>query len=785
MDRQYLTHITHWGAFQARSDGSQLTDVKPLPDDPDPYPLIDNVASAQHHAARIDRPYVRESWLHQRPSPDQPSPDQPSRDQPSRDRSYSDRFIPIEWPRAISMLGDELQRVYSTHGAASVYGGSYGWASAGRFHHCQSQLHRFLNCLGGFTSSVNSYSYGTSEVLLPHIVGSADLIMRGATSWQSIAGNTDLVVAFGGLPRKNAAATAGGVRHHSTSSWLKTAHERGTKFVSVSPLRDDTCDEIDPQWLAIWPGTDTALMLALAHVLISQNLLDRSFLRSHTVGFNVFESYVTGAADGIAKTPEWAEEITHIAAQEIHRLATRMTTGRTMVTVSWSLQRNQHGEQPVWLAIVLAAMLGQIGLPGGGFGHGYSSSGYIGQPRPAVAVPSLRQGHNPVPDFIPVARIADMLLRPGETFGYNGKSYTYPDIKLVYWCGGNPFHHHQNLARLRTAFTRPETVVVHEQFWTSTARHADIVLPATMSIERNDFAVGKNEATVTAMPQLTTPAGQARDDFDIFADLSAYLGVGADFTQHRNESQWLRYLYAELAERLTAHNSNAAVPDFDEFWRIGTVDLPVAEEQILLEQFRANPGANPLATPSGKIEIFSQPIADANAPHVAGHPVWNEPDESPRSARAADYPIQLLANQPKTRLHSQLDIGKHSQDAKISGREPVRMNAADAATRGLATGDTVIISSAHGRCLAGLHISDQVAAGVAQLSTGAWYDPDPDDPQLCRQGNPNVLTADIPSSELSQGCTGSIVMVQIERAADSVGNHGAFTLPPLAHPNDS
>lgn len=741
----FRPHMTHWGGFEARSDGQRLTDIRPLADDPDPSPLINNVASAQHAPERIDQPYIRAGWL---------------RDGSGAPGRGSQEFVPVSWDTAIELLAGELDRVYTSQGAASVYGGSYGWASAGRFHHSQSQLHRFLNCLGGFTRGVTNYSYGTSEVLLPHIVADSDEVMRGATSWQNIAEHTELLVAFGGLPSKNAAVTSGGIRRHSIGTSIAAARRGGTRFVSVSPLRDDTPAEAGAQWLRIRPGSDAALMLAIAYVLIDEDMLDREFLATRTRGFEAFEAYVMGREDGIAKDPSWAQGITEVPAADISGLARDMARQRTMVTVSWSIQRNQHGEQPVWLAIVLAAMLGQIGKPGGGFGHGYSSSGYIGRQRPAVQLPAVPQGHNPVGDFIPVARIADMLLNPGASYRFNGRTHTYPHIKLVYWCGGNPFHHHQDLARLRSAFQRPDTVVVHDPFWTATAQHADIVLPATMSVERNDFAAGKNEHIVTAMPQLTEPAGQARNDFDIFAELAGKLDVEDEFTAGRDEAGWLQHLYEQLTARVRSHDSDWPIPDFDEFWRAGHLELPQTDgDQVLFARFAADPDSHPLATPSGKIEIFSSPIADSGA--IPGHPVWMQPDEWPGDP---SYPLILLANQPRARLHSQLDGGEHSQADKIAGREPLRMNPHDASVRGLNDGDLVVVSSPRGRCLAGLQLSDDVSRGVAQLSTGAWYAPDPTDPAFCRNGNVNVLTADRPTSPLTQSCAGGHVMVEVDRA---------------------
>ena len=354
-----------------------------------------------------------------------------------------------------------------------------------------------------------------------------------------------------------------------------------------------------------------------------------------------------------------------------------------------------------------------------------------------------------------------MLLNPGAAYDYNGQRLTYPGIRLVYWCGGNPFHHHQDLARLREAFARPETVVVHDPFWTATARHADIVLPATMTIERDDYGSGQNDRMFFPMPALTRPHGEARDDYAIFAGLADRLGVGKDFTEGRTAMDWLRHLYDEWQGKLAERGR--AVPGFDEFWASDGLELPVASEpQVAFADFRADPEGHPLTTPTGKIEIFSETIDSYRYPDCPGHPVWREPDEWLGSPAARRFRLQLVANQPRSRLHSQLDVGAYSQSLKIAGREPVRLHPADAAARGLRDGDLVRIFNDRGACLAGLAVDEAVRPGVAQLSTGAWYDPDPANPGFCRHGNPNVLTADRPSSTLSQGCTGQLALVEIE-----------------------
>jgi biotin/methionine sulfoxide reductase len=449
-----LPHSCHWGAFSVSAHDGAIA-VLPHPDDPDPSALLGNIPAAVAHKARIARPMIRRGWLEAGPGSDR--------------RRGDDELVEVSWRQALDHAAGDIRRIYATYGPRAVFGGSYGWASAGRFHDAQHQIHRFLNYAGGYVRSVNSYSSGAATVILPHVIGPQSAVAGNNVSWDELVADSALVLAFGGMALKNNDVGGGGTSRHIARQSLRAARERGVEFHLVGPLRDDLPDFVEAVWHPIRPGTDTALMLGMAYALVDEARYDRAFLDRYCTGWEVFEAYLLGHRDGTPKDPRWAAAICGLPADEVAALARHCVGRRTLVTCSQSLQRAEHGEQPVWMGVVLAAMLGQIGLPGGGFAYALGSTSNTGKPPLAVPLPNVPTGHNGVADFIPVARIADLLLHPGEEFDYDGRRLAYPDIRLVYWAGGNPFHHHQDLGRLRRAFARPDTVIVHDSVWTATA----------------------------------------------------------------------------------------------------------------------------------------------------------------------------------------------------------------------------------------------------------------------------------------------------------------------------
>ena len=739
---------THWGLYEVTRAADGRESLRPFAGDPDPAPIGLDALSEEVARLRVRRPSIRKSWLDHGPGA-------------APERRGDEPFVEVAWERALDLVTSELKRVIAERGNTAIFGGSYGWGSAGRFHHAQSQIHRFLNAIGGYVRHTDTYSLGAARVLLPHIVAPMEELMATHTTWDVIERNTKLFVCFGGIPTKNAQVSSGGAFEHRVPGALKRLAGAGVRFVNISPVRDSLETGGAVEWLAIRPNTDTALMLALAHTLYVENRHDQAFLARYCAGFERFVPYLTGASDGQPKNAAWAASITEIPAERIVALAREMAAQRTMLNIAWSLQRAHHGEQPYWMLVTLACMLGQVGLPGGGFGVGYGAINLMGSPNPRFAGPTLPQGSNAVRAFIPVARIADMLLNPGAGFDYNGARHVYPDIRLIYWAGGNPFHHHQDLNRLARAWRKPETIVVHEQFWTAASRMADIVLPATTSLERDDIGQAGGERHLVAMKRVREPVGEARDDYAIFAELAHRLGAAVSFTENRSVLEWLKTIYE--VSRARAKDAGIALPEFDDFWTAGIATIGQRNARsVMLEEFRADPETHRLATPSGRMEIFSARIAGFGAGDCPGHPVWREPAEWLGSAQARRHPLHLLSDQPSTRLHSQLDHSAHSQAGKVAGRQPITLNPHDAAARRIRDGDVVRVFNERGACLAGAVVSDVIRPGVVRISTGAWFAPLG---AFENNGNPNVLTLDIGASSLSQGCSAQTCLVEVEKFA--------------------
>ncbi|MCW9697840.1 trimethylamine-N-oxide reductase TorA [Avibacterium sp. 20-129] len=753
----------HWGPL-----GVVLEDGKVVKSGPAiPSPLVNElqtvVADQLYSETRVKYPMVRKGYL------------EGNKDTTLRGR---DEWVRISWDKAFELVANEMKRVRDSYGPTGIYAGSYGWYSSGALHAARTLLHRYLNVTGGFVGSKGDYSTGAAQVIMPHVLGTIE-VYEQQTSWDVILESSEIVVLWSANP-----LTTLRIAWTSTDQqgieYFKKLKESGKRIICIDPVRSESCEFLGAEWIPINTATDVPLMLGIAHTLVSENKHDKAFLQKYTAGYDKFEEYLLGKADGQPKDAAWASKLTGVPVEVIKQLATDFSTKRTMLMGGWGMQRQRHGEQSHWMMVTLASMLGQIGLPGGGFGFSYhyanggaptATGGIIGS---ITANPSAQAGEKTWLDetskmSFPVARVADALLNPGKTIQYNGTEITYPDIKLVYWAGGNPFVHHQDTNTLVKAFYEPETFIVNEVNWTPTARMADIVLPVTTSYERNDLTMSGDYSMMNIYPmkQVVSPQFEAKNDYDIFTELAKRAGVEAQFTENKSEMDWLKGFYQTAFD--AARKNRVLMPKFEKFWEenkpITFKASEKAKKWVRYENFRNDPLLNPLGTPSGKIEIYSDVIAKMNYDDCKGYPSWMEPAEFAGNT-TPEAPLALVTPHPYYRLHSQLAHTSLRQKYAVNDREPVLIHKDDAAVRGIVDGDIVRIYNQRGQVLAGAVVTDGIIKGTVALHEGAWYDPadlGQSDKPLCKNGCPNVLTRDEGTSKLAQGNSPNTCIVQVEK----------------------
>ncbi|MBC8441473.1 MAG: trimethylamine-N-oxide reductase TorA [Deltaproteobacteria bacterium] len=765
----------HWGGLRAIVKGGRFVEAIPFEKDPFPTSLVKASSDYVYSPSRVKYPMVRAGFLKNGHKSD------------TSERGTG-KFVRVSWEKATKLVASELKRVKEQYGVASIYGGNPGWRKVGKLHNSTAGLGRLLNLNGGCTRGSGDYSTGASQVIMGHVMGNMEVYSQ-QTVWPVIIESSDLVVMWGS-DLINTDRMGWGLPDHGGQVGLEALKKSGKKVVVIDPLRSDTAEYVNADWIAPRPGSDVAMMLGVAHTLYTQKLYDEEFLDEYTVGFDKFKAYLTGESDGQPKTPEWASEICDVDAKIIKTLARTMAKGRTMLMAGWSLQRADHGEQTHWMIVTIASMLGQIGLPGGGFGLAYH---YDGAGSPQSPMPSYGAGlggfsagsaPKKMPPTIPVARISDALLNPGQKIDFNGGTVTYPDIKLMYWAGGNPLHHQQDRNKLVKAWQKPETIIVHEMFWTATAKYADIVLPTATTFEQDDIeGLGDYSARfIYPLHKVIDPLYESKPTYDIFAAIAEQLGYGQEFTEGKSKMDWIESFYNAAVQQAKSKKIN--IPDFKTFWEGGSYvefDIPESAKQwVRHADFREDPLLEPLGTASGKIELYCKAIEKMGYDDCPPHASWQEPVEWLGSKKTAQFPLHLLSSHPKDRLHSQMNnVTSLREKYAIKDREPIWMNTKDAAARGIQHGDIVRVFNDRGEVLAGAYVTDRFRKGVVRLREGGWYDPKEPGKigSLCKYGHVNVLTIDKGSSKLSQANIANTALVQVKKFTGTVPKVTAFDPP--------
>jgi len=761
---------THWGIIKAYVEAGRLTRVAPYANDAaSPSPVIQAFADRVYSRDRVKYPMVREGFLKNGANSD------------TSERGKG-KFVRVSWDKAFELVASELQRVKKTYGNEAIHTGSVDWHSVGKLHNSPVLLRRMMGQFGGFVDNSGDFSIAAAMVILPHVIGGTEVYDQ-PTAWETVLGSTDTVVLWGATLLKNN-QIGWEPTDHTTYEYLKRLKVSGKKIISIDPRMTDTAQYLGADWIAPRPNTDTALMLGLMHTLYSENLYDADFINKYTVGFKKFLPYLLGQDGTPAKTADWAAAITTIPADTIRDLARTMAKGRTMLMSGWAIQRQDHGEQSYWALVTLAAMLGDIGLPGGGFGLSYHYANGGSLTANGAALGGIPAGDNPVSTVVPYARgLSDMLLNPGKVVDYNGEKITYPDIKLVYWAGGNPLSHQMDRNRQIKAWQKPQTIIVNDIFWTNTAKFADIVLPVNTTFERNDVISASEYSGhyIVAMPKLVESQYESRSDYEIFTGIAEKLGFADKYTDGKSEMDWIKSFYDEALKDAAA--KGLKMPDFKTFWADNKViEFPIpadAKDYVRFSQFRANPVENALGTPSGKIHIFSREIEGFAYDDCPAHPTWLEPVEWLGSGKTAKHPLHIVSPHPKYRLHSQMNNTWMRETYEVAGREPIWINPADADERSIKSGNIVRVFNERGATLAGAIVTKRIRQGVVMLQEGAWYDPDKpgEAGAMCKHGNINVVTIDKGTSKLAQGNIANTALVQVEAYKEAAPAITAFTPP--------
>ncbi len=682
------------------------------------------------------------------------------------------KFERISWDEALNTLASRLKHTVERYGNEAVYlnysSGIVG-GNITRSSPYASLVARLMNCYGGFLSHYGTYSTAQIACAMPYTYGSND-----GNSTSDIE-NSQLVVMFGNNPAETR-MSGGGI-----TWYLEQARERSNaRMIVIDPRYTDTAAGREDEWIPIRPGTDAALVAGIAWVLINENKVDQPFLDKYCVGYDEktlpagapanghYKAYILGYGDdGVEKTPQWAAQITGIPADRIIKLAREIGDAKpAYICQGWGPQRHANGEQTARAIAMLPILTGNVGINGGNSGARESTY--------TITIERMPVLENPVKTSISVFTWTDAITRAHEMTstrdGVRGKEKLDVPVKFIWNYAGNTLiNQHADINRTHDILQDDslcETIVVIDNFMTSSAKYADLLLPDLMTVEQediipNDYA-GNMGYLIFSQPA-TAPKFERRAIYDILSDVAKRLGpdVYQAFTEGRSQHEWLEHLYATMRAR------DSALPSFEALRQMGIYKRKDPNGHfVAYKAFRDDPQANPLNTPSGKIEIYSAQLAQIASTWqlekddiISALPVYTPGFESWESPERGRFPLQLFGFHYKARTHStyaNIDI------LNAACPQEVWLNPLDASRRGINNGDTVRVFNSRGEVRLAAKVTPRIMPGVTAMGQGAWHNARMDGDRIDHGGCVNTLTTLRPSP-LAKGNPQHSNLVEIEK----------------------
>ncbi len=643
------------------------------------------------------------------------------------------KFRQASWEEAVDYICKEWVRIRDTYGVGSRYV-HYGWGVSALVTPLQL-MKRLLALDGGFLDYYNSYSTACINYTTPYLFGTKQV----GNSYRDLV-NSKLIILWGHNPAET--------RFDHMMYYLKEAKKRGIPILCVDPRYHDTARLLGAEWIGIRPATDSALMDAMAYVMITKSLYDEHFIKTYCQGFTAdtmpkgyeeaedYFSYVLGKRDGVEKTPTWAEKITGVSAAKIRELAIRYATTKPAALIQgYGPQRNRNGEQTIRGSVALACLTGNVGISGGWAGAS------VCQPGPVY--PSMPTVENPYKRTIPVYTWTDEL-RAGK-------------LKMIFNLAGNALlNQHGDIgatAKLLEDTSLCECIVCSDVFMTPSAKYADVILPAVSFLEMNNMVTPWEVGNfIGAVNKVAEPLGQCRFEYDWMKEIARRIGVYDAFTEgHETVEEWLRDRYEAIRPQVPD------LPKYEEFVREGIYRYPVGKPHVAFQEQIERPGTCPFPTPSGKIEIFSPALYElGNHKEIPGIPGYLPVSEGPEDELYGKYPLQLVGYHTKRRCHS-----IHDTNEELEKLDPqrVHIHVEDATARGIKDGDMVRVYNDRGTCILPAKVTEHVAIGVVAMAQGAWHTPD--EKGLDRRGSINNLTS-LETTPLAKGNAQHTNLVEIE-----------------------